>query len=101
MAATKTFTIADNSCLTLYRHMTGTSVPTAFASSNYGARLYLVDKSQKSFDDGWTNGAYIGYSNGRKGKKFQFSYVTGGVTYTVDLSLDDIKALECINVNEG
>ena len=102
MAATSTFTIADNTSLTLHKHMTGTDVPTAFASSVYGARLYLADDSPLAgrLDDGWTNGAYLGYSNGRKGRMFQFSYVSSGVTYTLQLTLDDIKCLENINVSE-
>lgn len=102
MAATSTFVIADNSSLTLHKHLTGTDVPSAFASSNYGARIYLAEDSPLSgrLDDGWTTGKYLGYSNGRKGRVYQFSYVTGGVTYTLQLTLDDIKALENINVSE-
>ena len=103
MAATSTFTISDNSALTLHQHLTGTAVPTAFAASTYGARLYVDDDSPLAgrLDDGWTTGKYIGYSNGRKGRIYQFSYVSGGVVYTLSMTIDDIKALENINKSEG
>ena len=106
MAATSIFTVADNSALTLHKHLTGQTVPSAFASSTYGCRVYLKETSilQSMFDDGWTDGAYVGYTHSRrpgKGKMFRFSYVTGGVTYTLEIPACDIRAIENINVSEN
>jgi len=106
MSATSTFTVADNSALTLHQHFTGDTVPTAFASSTYGCRVVIDDDSPMAgtLDDTWTDGAYLGYTHSRrpgKGKIFRFSYVLSGVTYSIDIPYEDIKLIEQINVNEG
>lgn len=106
MAATSTFTVADNSALTLHKHFVGADVPAAFEDSAYGARVVLDDDSPLAgtLDDSWTTGAYLGYTLSRrpgKSKIFRFSYVLTGVTYLVDIPYEDIKAIEQINVNEG
>jgi len=102
MAAIKILTLNDvaDSCKLLVRHLSGAAAPVAFASP-YGCRVYIAEESDKTVDDGITAAEYVGYTVGRKGYVYRFKYTLSAVDYTLDLTEDEIKMLEVINVVEG
>lgn len=101
MAASKILTLNDSgdSCLTLYRHLTGSAIDSAFESP-YGCRLYISEESDKTVESTISAAEYVGYSVGRKGYVYRFKYTLSGVDYGIDLTEEEIKMLEVINIVE-
>jgi len=92
MPATKTITLADASCLRLYFDLNQRAVPAAFTGA-VAAAVFIADSCDKAAIDAHTDGAYVQFSIGRRGKAFRFSYVVAGVTYTIDLLASEIGSV--------
>jgi len=93
MAATKTIAINDDSCLRLYYDLNQRAVPAAFAAA-VAANVFIADDCDKACHDAHTDAAYVQFSIGRQGKVFRFSYVVGGITYTIDLLTSEIGSMQ-------